>query len=89
MPKLMRSEIEKRIDILEDDIADIDPRILRLLLKDKTSKGNILWCTQDYESYGTEYDEHKPMKVELITGELSRCLYSQGLQNPRKFNETE
>ena len=37
MPKLMRSEIEKRIDILEDDIADIDPRILRLLLKDKTS----------------------------------------------------
>ena len=34
MPKLMRSEIEKRIDILEDDIADIDPRILRLLLKD-------------------------------------------------------
>ena len=50
MPKLMRTEIEKRIDSLEDDIADIDPRILRLLLKDKTSKGNILWCTQDYES---------------------------------------
>lgn len=94
MPKLMRSEIEKRIDILEDDIADIDPRILRLLLKDKTSKGNILWCTQDYESYGTEYDEHKPMKVELITGELSsviqpRAAKSKEIQRNRIRNRAE
>lgn len=94
MSKLMRTEIEKRIDILEDDIADIDPRILRLLLKDKTSKGNILWCTQDYESYGTEYDEHKPMKVELITGELSsviqpRAAKSKEIQRNRIRNRAE
>ena len=68
MEKLKRTEIEKRIDILEDDIADINPVILRLLLKDKTTKKNILWCTKDYESYGAEYDERAEMKVELITG---------------------
>ncbi len=68
MEKLKRTEIEKRIDILEDDIADINPVILRLLLKDKTTKKNILWCTKDYESYGDEYDEQAEMKVELITG---------------------
>lgn len=37
-----RIEIEKRIDILEDDIADIDPRILKLLIQDKTTRKNIL-----------------------------------------------
>ena len=38
MPEMKRSEIEKRIDILEDDIAKLDPRILKLLLKDKTTR---------------------------------------------------
>ena len=39
-----RTEIEKRIDILEDDIAGINPTLLKLLLKDKTTRGNIMWC---------------------------------------------
>ena len=30
MPELKRTEVEKRIDILEDDIAEIDPKILKL-----------------------------------------------------------
>ena len=74
MSEQKRTEIEKRIDILEDDIADIDPKILKLLLKDKTTRGNILWCTKDYESYGPEYEEHQPMEVRLITGELSSVI---------------
>ena len=48
MTIFQQNEIEKRIDILEDDIADIDPIILRILLKDKTTRKNILWCTKDY-----------------------------------------
>ena len=52
MEEVKRIELEKKIDILEDDIADISPEILRLLLKDKTTKKNILWCTKDYEAYG-------------------------------------
>ena len=54
MSEPKRTEIEKRIDILEDDIVEIDPKILKLLLKDKTTRGNILWCTKDYESYGPD-----------------------------------
>jgi len=68
MTIFQQNEIEKRIDILEDDIADIDPIILRILLKDKTTRKNILWCTKDYESYGPEYNERAEMKVKLITG---------------------
>ena len=67
MTIFQQNEIEKRIDILEDDIADIDPIILRILLKDKTTRKNILWCTKDYESYGSEYNERAEMKVKLIT----------------------
>ena len=68
MEEVKRTELEKKIDILEDDIADISPEILRLLLKDKTTKKNILWCTKDYEAYGYEFNEWAEMKVELITG---------------------
>ena len=68
MEEVKRTELEKKIDILEDDIADINPEILRLLLKDKTTKKNILWCTKDYESYGYEFNERAEMKAELITG---------------------
>lgn len=63
-----QNEIEKRIDILEDDIIKIDLIILRILLKDKTTRKNILWCTKDYESYGPEYNERAEMKINLITG---------------------
>jgi hypothetical protein len=68
MEEAKRTELEKKIDILEDDIADIDPKILKMLLKDKTTRKNILWCTKDYEYLGNEYDERVEMKAELITG---------------------
>lgn len=47
---------------MEDDIADINLAILRILLKDKTTRKNTLWCTKDYESYGSDYDEHSEIK---------------------------
>ena len=65
----VQTEIEKRIDILEDDIAGIDPQLLKLLLKDKTTRENILWCTKDYENYGVGYEEKSQIKIELITGD--------------------
>ena len=89
-----RSEIEKRIDILEDDIANIDPRILKLLLQDKTTRGNILWCTKDYEEYGEAYEEHQQMSVELITGDFCsviqpRAAKSKAVQEMRVRKRAE
>lgn len=69
-----RPIIEKRIDIIEDDIAKINPYLLKLLLKDKTTGKNILWCTKDYEEYGPEYDEHSQIFIELITSTNSRVI---------------
>lgn len=69
-----RSEIEKRIDILEDEISEIDPKLLKLLLQDKTTQKNILWCTKDYEAYGSDYEEHRTIEIELITGQNSNVI---------------
>lgn len=74
MEKDKQTEIEKRIDTLADNIAGIDPTLLSILLKDKTTRKNILWCTKDYESYGPKYDEHAQMRVELITGMFSNII---------------
>ena len=74
MPELENAETVQSIDILENDIVKIATQILEILLQDKTTKGNIMWCTKDYESYGSAYEEHRPMKAELITGELSSII---------------
>lgn len=89
-----RTEIEKKIDIIEDDIAAIDPALLKLLLQDKTTRGNILWGTKDYENYGSEYEEYKPMDVKLITGALStviqpRAAKSKEIQRTRIRDRAE
>ncbi len=86
MKKAVRTEIEKKIDILEDDIADIDPEILKMLLKDKTTRKNILWCTKDYEHFGDEYDERAEMKIELITGNFVKVIQPRAAK-PKKILE--
>lgn len=83
-----RTEIEKRIDIIEDDIARIDVSILKLLLQDKTTRKNILWCTTDYENLGSVYDEKKPILLESITGLFNnviqpRAAKSKAIQEAR------
>ena len=87
MTIFQQNEIEKRIDILEDDIADIDPIILRILLKDKTTRKNILWCTKDYESYGPEYNERAEMKVKLITGRYFNVIQPRAAKSKKFKNE--
>lgn len=44
------------------------------MLKDKTTKKNILWCTADYKPLGILYDEHSEIKSELITGKFSNVI---------------
>ena len=45
------------IDVIEDDIQMLDERLLRLLLKDKTTNSNIIWATADYENLGSGFEE--------------------------------
>jgi hypothetical protein len=89
-----RTEIERRIDIIEEDIAKIDVRLLKLLLQDKTTKKNILWCTTDYENLGSVYDEHNQILLEAITGLFynviqPRAAKAKEIQEMRSKNKAE
>ncbi|MCD7817831.1 MAG: restriction endonuclease subunit M [Lachnospiraceae bacterium] len=45
--------------------------LLELLLRDKTTKTNILWATDAYQSMGPEYDRDEEIRIDLITGQNS------------------
>lgn len=68
-------EINK-IDIKENAIRAIDSKLLTLLLRDKTTRKNILWATDDYVQYGEGYASHDEIKrrknssVSVVGGKL-------------------
>ena len=60
-------QLDKKIDIKENDLLKIDRSLLEILLKDKTSGKNIIWATDNYSKYGELYTSEKEIKIELIT----------------------
>ena len=36
-----------KIDILEEDIKEFSPQVVEILLKDRTTKKNIIWATDN------------------------------------------
>lgn len=58
------------IDIVEENIQSISPSLLRALLKDKTTGGNIIWATDDYYSkYNDDrFCRDREISEKLITG---------------------
>lgn len=59
---------DERVDIKENLLSQLDPRILNILLKDKTTRRNIIWATDDYDSLGEAYAFEQQIKPRLITG---------------------
>ena len=57
------------IDIKENELLEKDPQTMQLLLKDNSSKGNIIWATNDYQAKGSAYEYFSPITLESITGE--------------------
>ena len=62
-------------DILEDDILYGWPDVLQTLLKDHTTKRNIIWATDMYaKDYGEAYSFFNEIAVEQITGPLGKVI---------------
>lgn len=57
-----------QIDIKENRILALHPRILSLLLLDQTTKKNIIWATDNYKQYGILYLANHSITENLITG---------------------
>ena len=56
------------IDIRENSIKEIDTKILSILLKDKTTRRNIIWATDEYSAFGEGYGSDDEITIPLITG---------------------
>lgn len=56
------------VDIKENDIIKYDKELLPILLKDHSSKKNIIWATDNYAFMGDGYGEADEITVSQITG---------------------
>ena len=56
------------LDVREDAIMNFDPKLLDILLFDRTTRRNIIWATDDYAERGSEYSASSEIRPELITG---------------------
>lgn len=60
---------DENIDIHENYLKCYCPNILKILLKDRTTKKNIIWATNDYfEKYFNGYEPYKEIFVDSISG---------------------
>ena len=62
-----------QVDIKENDIYELSPELLNMLLKDQTlstedEQVNIFWATDNYADRGTGYQYGDQIKIESITG---------------------
>ncbi len=57
-----------QIDIKENSLRYIDTRLLPILLTDKTTGNHLLWATDNYIDYGSEYSSISQMFETLIIG---------------------
>lgn len=62
------------IDILENELIEKYPDILRILLRDQTTQKNIFWATDNYEHFGDSYRFNSKILPELITGEKGNVI---------------
>ena len=62
------------VDINEEDITKIGKTLLECLLKDRTTRKNIIWATDDYLHLGNDYDAKSEITVPQITGVHSKVI---------------
>ena len=69
------------IDAVEQNIQDISPDLLKILLSDKTTKKYIRWGSDNYISYGPEYRTDQEIKPKLITGAFTSVIQPRILKS--------
>ena len=69
------------IDVVEQNIQDISPELLKMLLLDKTTKKYLRWGSDNYVEYGPEYYPEQEMKPELITGNMTMAIQPRVLKS--------
>ncbi len=69
-----------KIDIQEEEIKNNYPKVLKILLKDRTTRKNIKWATNDYKNLGPLFDARAEIKITLITGPYSKLIQPRSVK---------
>lgn len=71
-------QISKEVFTLEKQVPNFNLRkeleLMKTLLKDRTTRKNILWATESYAQLGDDYHANLPIKVQLITNGASHFI---------------
>lgn len=60
--------MDSRVDIKENYIYQLNDKLLEILLKDHSSKKNIIWATDNYQMRGDGYYSYDNITLKSITG---------------------
>lgn len=74
---------QNQIDIKENYIYKLDHELLEILLKDRSSKKNIIWATDNYSHKGSGYQFSDEISIMAITG------HNGGVVKPRTEKSKE
>ena len=69
------------IDISETNLLRQSEELLAELLRDHTTKGNIFWASDNYESLGEGYGYYEPITIASITGERGSIIQPRVLKS--------
>ncbi len=58
----------KKVDIKENRLLELDEQLLSIMLKDRTTKKNLIWATDNYRKKGSAYYFENYITSKLITG---------------------
>ncbi len=78
---------KKKITMEINATYDLEPSILNLLLKDNTTKKNIIWATNNYAERGINYYFESQIYYSLITGINSEIIKPRVKKTKKEQNE--
>lgn len=73
-----------KVDIKENDVLKYDNQLLTILLKDNSTKQNIIWATDNYVSYGSKYTANEQITTPLISGKSGNIIKPRVEKNKRE-----
>lgn len=71
------------VDIRESELAKDSRSLLQILLKDRTTKRNIVWASPSYEGLGKPFCADQPIKMNLIVGPYDSIIQPRVEKNKR------
>jgi len=73
-----------KVDIKENDVLRYNRQLLTILLKDNSTKQNIIWATDNYVSFGSIYAVNEQITIPLITGKSGNLIKPRVEKNKKE-----